>query len=211
MIIRFIICLIVGYALGCFQTGFIVGKANKMDIREHGSGNAGTTNAFRTMGKKAGIITFLGDFLKAFIPIMLIKYVLFPGQEYTELLEMVFGVGCVMGHNFPFYLKFKGGKGVAVTAGVFIGIDLWIAIPGFLIFGLVVFFTKYVSLASLTAVCICPLWVVVTRFGKYETGIYAAMIVVSLLFLVSAIIRHYPNIKRLMNGTENKIGEKAKT
>ena len=211
MIIRFIICLIVGYALGCFQTGFIVGKANKMDIREHGSGNAGTTNAFRTMGKKAGIITFLGDFLKAFIPIMLIKYVIFPGQEYTELLEMVFGVGCVMGHNFPFYLKFKGGKGVAVTAGVFIGIDPWIAIPGFLIFGLVAFFTKYVSLASLTAVCICPLWVVVTRFGKYETGIYAAMIVVSLLFLVSAIIRHYPNIKRLMNGTENKIGEKAKT
>ena len=116
MIGKIAICLLLGYAFGCFSTGYFVGKLHHIDIRQYGSGNAGTTNALRTLGKKAGAMTFLGDVLKCIIPILFIRHILFVGVEYLPLLVLYTAVGVVLGHNYPFYLHFKGGKGIAAMA-----------------------------------------------------------------------------------------------
>lgn len=204
MAIRIIACLIAGYLMGTISTGYIVGKLSKVDIRSYGSGNAGTTNAFRVLGRKAGIITFIGDFLKAFIPIILIKFVIWPELPYLELLELLFGLGCVLGHNYPVWLHFKGGKGIAVTGGVFVAYDPLILIPGTILFAACVLLTKYVSVGSLVIALLFPIWIGVRSFGD---AYYVAIVAVAVCYTVSAFIRHKANIVRLMNGTENKIGQ----
>ena len=114
-----LVCVIIGYVCGLLQTGYLYGKWKHIDIRQHGSGNAGTTNTLRTLGWKAGMITFLGDFLKCVVAVWIV-HILY-SQAYPEelaLLSMYAGMGAVLGHNYPFYLKFKGGKGIAATAGL---------------------------------------------------------------------------------------------
>ena len=120
MAVCIVVCMIVGYLFGCIQTGYIVGRVNKIDIRDYGSGNSGTTNTLRTLGKTAAIITFLGDAVKGLVAVNLARYVIMPafhveGEAYLWLLT---GFAVVLGHNFPFYLGFKGGKGIATTGGV---------------------------------------------------------------------------------------------
>ena len=106
-----IICLAIGYLFGMFQTSYIIGKIHHMDIRQYGSGNAGTTNALRTLGKKAGAMTLIGDMLKCVIAILIVDAVFKNRyQEILPLLGMYTAAGCVLGHNFPFYLGFRGGK-----------------------------------------------------------------------------------------------------
>lgn len=200
---KILCCLLMGYGFGCCSTAYLVGKANKVDIRNYGSGNAGTTNALRTLGAKAGLITFLGDLFKAIIPMLLVRYLIFPDTEYTELLTLYTGFGVVLGHNYPFWLKFKGGKGIAATAGVMLAFDPWIAIPAVLIFGLSVGVTRYVSLGSLLISTLFPIWVAIIHSGNIH------MLVVALIFMASAFYKHKSNIKRLMKGTENKIGQKV--
>ena len=112
-----LICIVIGYLFGLVQTGYIYGKIKHIDIRKHGSGNAGATNALRTLGWKAGTITFLGDCLKCVLAVIFVR-VIFSQSAYVELLAMYSGLGAVLGHNFPFYLNFKGGKGMASTAGL---------------------------------------------------------------------------------------------
>ena len=112
MAVCIVVCMIVGYLFGCIQTGYIVGRVNKIDIRDYGSGNSGTTNTLRTLGKTAAIITFLGDAVKGLVAVNLARYVIMPafhveGEAYLWLLT---GFAVVLGHNFPFYLGFKGGK-----------------------------------------------------------------------------------------------------
>ena len=145
MALQIVVCLVLGYIVGSFSTGYIMGLMNHVDIREMGSGNAGTTNAFRTLGKKAGIITLIGDMLKAILVVLLIRFVIYKDIDYVKLLELICGFGCVLGHNFPVWLKFHGGKGIAVTAGVFIAIDPWILPVGLPLFAILVLTTKYVS------------------------------------------------------------------
>ena len=113
------ICLLIGYAFGLIQTGYIYGKMKGVDIRKEGSGNAGSTNALRTMGIKAGLVTLLGDCFKCVFAVVTV-YLIY-GKTYADifpLLAMYAGMGAVLGHNYPFYLNFKGGKGIAATAGV---------------------------------------------------------------------------------------------
>ena len=115
-----LVCLLIGYIFGLFQTGYFYGKTQGVDIRKMGSGNAGSTNALRTMGIKAGMITLLGDCFKCVIAVLVVRGIY--GQSHADilpLLSLYTGFGAVLGHNFPFYLKFKGGKGIAVTAGIF--------------------------------------------------------------------------------------------
>lgn len=108
-----IICLIIGYVCGLFQTSYIIGKMHKTDIREHGSGNAGTTNALRTFGKKAGALTLLGDLLKCIIAILLVRLIFGRTEgSIMPLLSVYAAAGCILGHNFPVYLNFRGGKGL---------------------------------------------------------------------------------------------------
>ena len=119
-----LICLAIGYVCGLFQTGYLVGKMNHMDIRKKGSGNAGTTNALRVLGWKAGAMTFFGDVLKC-VAAFLISYFMYRGSDMMPLLAMYAGAGVTLGHNFPFYMNFKGGKGIAVMAGLVVVNSFW--------------------------------------------------------------------------------------
>lgn len=202
--LRIVICLISGYAFGCFSTGYFVGKYKHTDIRKYGSGNMGTTNALRTLGWKAGAVTFVGDFLKAIIPVLIFREVIFRDLPYSQLLGLYTGLGVVLGHNFPFWLRFKGGKGIAVTSGVMAAFDPLI-IPFFVvIFVVCVAVTRYVSLGSLLIASLFPIWVAIRNPGEIH------MLVIAILFTALAFFKHRTNIKRLLNGTENKFGQKVK-
>lgn len=204
MIWRIAICLIVGYAFGCISTGYIMGKLQKVDIRKYGSGNVGTTNALRTLGKKAALITLLGDVFKCAIPVVLMKFVFFKDLEYRDLLGLYTALGAVLGHTFPFYLSFKGGKGIAVLVGTILTFDWRIFLICVVTFFVILAITRYVSLGSLVMETEFVIWVAVTRPGDWH------MLGLSLAFAALAFYTHRENIKRLLHGTENKIGQKVK-
>ena len=115
MIWQKIVCVLIGYVFGLFQTGFIIGKMKHIDIRDYGSGNSGTTNAMRTLGKKDGFITFFGDALKAVFAMMLTYFLFRNGvcKDHMFIIALYTGIGAILGHNFPFYKNFKGGKVIA--------------------------------------------------------------------------------------------------
>ena len=147
------ICLAVGYVFGMFQTGYIVGRVMHVDIRKKGSGNAGSTNAVRVLGWKAGAVTFFGDVLKCILAVLLMRFV-FRESDCLPLLVVYTGMGVTLGHNFPFYLKFKGGKGMAVLGAlVLMTAPCLVPIP-LISFLIVVIFTRYVSLGSILAAAI---------------------------------------------------------
>ena len=149
-----ILCLLLGYCFGLVQTSYIYGKLHGIDIREYGSGNAGTTNALRVLGKRAGLVVLLGDFLKAAIACIAARFIgiyFFPEIIYPLIFWAGFGV--VIGHNYPFYMSFKGGKGIAATAGVIFGTLDWRIMAVCLVsFIVVTAVTKYVSVGSLVVV-----------------------------------------------------------
>ena len=198
------ICLLIGYLFGCIQTGYIVGRMNHVDIRKFGSGNSGTTNALRTLGWKAGAITFLGDVLKSVAACLLVRFVLYPDMDLTPILTLYTGLGVVLGHNYPIWLKGKGGKGIAATAGVMIAFDLRMVPFALVIFLAAVFWTRYVSLGSLLVSIFFPIWIGIMYPGNYH------LLIVSSIFTVSAFVKHRSNINRLLHGTENKIGQRVK-
>lgn len=198
------ICLVIGYLFGCIETGYIVGKLNHVDIRNYGSGNSGTTNALRTLGWKAGAITFLGDVLKAIVACLLVRFVLYPDMESTSLLTLYTGLGVVLGHNYPFWLGGKGGKGIAATGGIMLAFDIRMVPIALAIFVISVALTRYVSLGSLLVSVFFPIWVAIMYPGDYH------MLIVSVLFTILAFIKHRANINRLLHGTENKIGQRVK-
>ncbi|WOO36938.1 glycerol-3-phosphate 1-O-acyltransferase PlsY [Anaerocolumna sp. AGMB13020] len=204
MLQRIIICLIVGYLCGCFSTSYFIGKANNIDIRKYGSGNAGTTNALRTLGMKAGALTLLGDALKAIIPILIVSFLVFQNRADVSLLALYTGLGVVLGHNFPFWLNFKGGKGIAATGGVMLAFDWRLGLVAFIVFSVSVAVTRYVSVGSLLISLLFPVAVLVFYPGNIH------MLVISFLFTILAFVKHRANIQRLMKGTENKLGQKIK-
>lgn len=213
MIVR-IICLLIGYVFGLFQTGYLYSKRHHFDIRSQGSGNAGATNVLRTMGLKAGAITFLGDAFKCIFAVLLVKLIFRNTQaDILPLLALYAGFGAVLGHNYPFYMNFKGGKGIAVTAGIIASTDWRITIVCLVIFVGVVAVTRYVSLGSLLISLAFFVGVVLLgqagEFGM-EANHLMEMYIVAFLFVVSAFIRHRANIGRLLHGTENKISFKKK-
>lgn len=209
-----LICLGIGYVFGLFQTGYIYGRMHGMDIRKHGSGNAGSTNALRTMGVKAGAITLLGDCFKCVIAVLVVRGI-FASRcpEILPLLSMYAGFGAVLGHNYPFYLGFKGGKGIAATAGMILATDLRMAAVCLVVFVVIVAVTRYVSLGSLVVTVLFLAGLVICgqmgEFGMTQNYLFE-MYGVGLLFTLSAFFQHRANIKRLREGTENKIGLKKK-
>lgn len=214
LIITGCVMLLIGYAFGCFSTGYIVGKVKGTDIRSTGSGNIGTTNALRSLGAKAAAVTFLGDLLKAFIPMAIVKFVYCPkvlGNDValSYLFTLCIGFGVVLGHNFPVTLHFKGGKGIAVSAAVIImtTLDPLFILVGLAIFIGVVAITRYVSVGSLIVVWYIPIY---TIWHYHDSNYFVVTLILSLLFTILAYIKHAPNIKRLLNGTENKLGQKKK-
>lgn len=197
-----VVCLIIGYFLGCIQTAYIVGKLmGHIDIRDYGSGNAGTTNVTRVLGFKPGIIVFIADILKAIIAFIICSLIFKGGGTFfsgTSLVPgMYAGLGVIIGHNFPFYLKFKGGKGIASTIGLIICIDLKVALITYTIGFLIVVVTRYISLSSLTMTLLATILMIIFKFE------IEAVCIMALLTLM-AYYRHIPNIKRLIKGEENK-------
>ena len=207
-----VICLLIGYVFGLFQTGYIVGKIKHIDIRKQGSGNAGSTNAVRVMGWKAGAMTFAGDVLKCVLAVLLVRY-LYRDTDMTLLLGMYAGFGATLGHNFPFYLKFKGGKGIAVLAGLVVSTGFLLVPVPLAAFLIAVIFTRYVSLGSLLSATMFFLEIVL--FGVQGNLDLGAKYLPELYLLAGVImalawIRHRENIKRLLAGEENRFGSKKK-
>ena len=206
-------CVLIGYVFGLFQTGYIYGRIKGIDIREHGSGNAGTTNALRTLGTKAGVVTFIGDCLKCILAVVAVRLIFSHGYaSLMPLLTVYTGLGVVFGHNFPFYLKFRGGKGVASTAGLILTLDPALAFIAFATFGAAVGITKYVSLGSLLLAAEFLAGVIIYGFsGKWNLSQpqLIEMYIVAAVITAMAFFRHRRNIKSLVKGTERKIGEKS--
>ncbi len=204
-----LVCILIGYAFGLFQTGYLVGKMYHTDIRAHGSGNAGTTNALRTFGKKAGALTLLGDCLKCVLAVV-IAAAIFKNRcpDIVPLLKIYAAAGCVLGHNFPFYMGFKGGKGIAASTGMLIAVDWRIFVICFVIFFSLFFTLHYVSVCSMAAyltALIC--FIIFGQMGHYgmdQTHLNEMYIVIAAL-TVMAFWRHRQNISRLMKHTESKV------
>ena len=210
-----IICLLAGYAFGNIPNGYLYAKAHGIDIYKEGSGNPGSTNILRTLGKKAGITVLLMDIAKCMLPIFFMVLFFKPeNEDIKSLILMTTGIGAILGHNFPCIPKVKGGKGVACTGALLIALSPLYTLCLLLFFILIVLITGYVSLGSMVAVTVFFLSVVF--FGKtsllfpFSGAVYLPMCALSFLLMAMLIFQHRGNIKRLLSGTENRFGKKKK-
>lgn len=202
------LCLVMGYVFGLFQTGYIYSRSKHMDIRNYGSGNSGSTNVLRVMGKKAGLIVFLGDAGKMIVACLLTRLLFRSQPELLYVYLLYTGFGVILGHNFPFYMGFKGGKGIAATAGLILSLH-----PYFIVMGVVLFFgtfltTHYVSLGSLLVYAGFMIQMVVCGqmglFGAMPQSQLYEMYAITAFLTVMAYWKHRQNIVRLIHGNERK-------
>ena len=213
-VFAYIIVAVAAYLLGSIPTGFLVAKAKGIDIRSVGSGNIGATNAMRVLGKPAGIFVLLVDAAKGFIACVLGVFIAayFTSGYYdmktnanvAPQFALIAGIFAVLGHNYTCWLKFKGGKGVATSAGVFLAlapVALGFALAAFI---LAVLITRYASVGSIVAAMVLPVAVWFTK-GKFILRI------VTIALCALAIFKHKTNMQRLLAGTENRIGKKTST
>jgi len=220
------------YLLGSIPFGFLAAKAKGIDIRAVGSGNIGATNAMRVLGKPAGVCVLLLDVLKGFAACFLgklivsyfapkmggydtyvkpydlsVQFFLFvhDPREMVKYTPIIAGIFAVLGHNYTCWLKFKGGKGIATTAGVFLALAPWALLVALVVFILAVVVTKYVSVGSIAAAIALP----ATVWIMSPQNLFLCIVTTALGLL--AIYKHKSNIQRLMAGTENQLGKKAST
>ena len=195
------------YLVGSVPAGFLLGKMRGIDIRQHGSGNIGATNVYRVMGRNWGLLAFAFDFLKGFLPLFLVRTfaVVDDGSWQVSLLLVACGIASILGHNYTPWLGFKGGKGIATSAGMLgalmpcvlaLALSLWI---------IAVLVTRYVSIASLLAAAVLPVGAAFFYRGQW--------IYFGLCCLAGGLAawRHRSNIRRLIDGTESRVGSKKKT
>lgn len=205
-VLAFILVILIAYLLGSIPTGFLVGKAKGIDIRKVGSGNIGATNAFRILGKPAGIFVLLADALKGWLAVAVVAPLmqawLAPsfGQITAEWLRLMAALAAVLGHNYTCFLYFKGGKGIATSAGVLIALVPWALLIILIVFVVVVVLTRYISLGSISASFALP-------FATWVTTKSINLTVVTAVMATLAIYKHRANIKRLIEGTENQFGK----
>jgi len=207
-------CVLIGYVFGLFQTAFVYGKMHGIDIRDHGSGNAGATNTLRVLGTKAGLIVFAGDCIKCMLAVFVCG-LLFKNSnpEAKYIIKLYAALGTILGHNFPFYLKFKGGKGVACTAGLVFSFNIYFTIVGIFVFFGVFLTTHYVSLGSL---CVYP-YILIMEIVLGQNGFFKGydgapisqtflteMYVITFVLLVMTTFMHRANIGRLLSHSEKK-------
>lgn len=190
--LQFILSGAAGYLLGSVNSSIIVGRLYRIDIRQYGSGNAGMTNTLRTLGKKAAFFVLIGDILKGIISYLI-------GLALAgKVGAMTAGTCAIIGHNWPLYFQFKGGKGVLTSFAVLFMMNAEIAALLLMIFAVVVALTRYVSLGSIIAAALFPVLAIVYRQD-------AGFVVFSLLICLLVIFRHRSNISRILNGTESKL------
>ncbi len=198
-----LITLLIGYFIGSINSSIIIGKIlTGKDIRDFGSGNAGATNALRVLGKKAGILTFVFDALKAVIAI-LISQIIF--KDNKEIAIYLSGIGTVLGHNYPLWFKFKGGKGIVVSVVTIFFADWKIGLVIFIISLSIMIISRYVSLGSVIGSVLLIILAFIFKMDNIPYILYA--VIISSL----AIFRHRANISRLISGTENKLDFSKKT
>lgn len=198
--ILFLFAILASYLLGSIPTAYLVGKwAKGIDIRKHGSGNVGASNVFRVIGKKWGSFVLGCDVLKGFIPAFLIPWL---GFESSKVLGLVFGLSAITGHNWPIFLKFKGGKGVATSAGVFLGILPLAVCSALAVWIVTVWITNFIAVGSIIASFSMLLFVWV--FYRALPEIWLLLAVCLTLSLLS-IYMHRANLDRIQKGTENRI------
>ena len=187
------------YLAGAIPFGFLIGKMRGVDVRTVGSKNIGATNVFRTVGKKWGLLAFLCDFLKGFVPVLLAKK--FGGEAH---LPLAVGLMTVVGHMFTCFMKFKGGKGIATGFGMLVGLLPWLVLTAFGLWAVTVWLSHYISLGSCLAAAFLAVGVWFPWLGSEGWRNLPLSIVVTLVALV-AIYKHKTNIRRLIDGCENKI------
>lgn len=207
--VLYIVAAVLAYLCGSVPTGYLVAKARGVDIRSLGSGNIGATNVFRILGKKAGIFVLLVDAFKGFagcawVPLLVVK--LFgsaatPTPQTMEWLYIIGGMSSILGHNYTCWLNFKGGKGIATSAGVILALFPQAFLIAFGVWAIVTAVTRYISLASVTAAAVLP-------FATWAVGQSLKLIVLAAIMGALAIYKHKANIQRLLNGTESKIGSR---
>ena len=197
----YLIIIITAYLLGNISTSYIVAKRLAgVDIRTQGSGNAGSTNVLRTLGKKAGALTFIGDVLKGLIAVLIARFIAYGVNLDDTTCAYIAVVAVVLGHNYPVFLGFKGGKGVATSLGSMLGMNPLVALLCLGFFIIIVAITKYVSLGSILGIGLSPVIMMINHNTKG--------VLVTLFLTISVVITHKENIKRLLNGTERKLGQK---
>ena len=216
--------LFLSYLMGSIPSAIWVGKAfHGVDVREHGSGNAGTTNTFRVLGWPSGITVLIMDLMKGFVPSFWLSALAFnlieapfsgplapPLWDVDAFLKISCGLFAVIGHMFPIFARFKGGKGAATACGMLFGIEpISISISS-IIFLSTIFFTRYVSLASILSSFFYPISILVLRFG-FGMEIDGSILAFSTIVAFGIIYKHKSNIGRLLNGTESKVGQKVTT
>jgi glycerol-3-phosphate acyltransferase PlsY len=211
VILSTIIALFAGYLCGSIPFGFLAGKLKGIDVRDHGSGNIGTTNVFRTLGRRFGIPVLILDVLKGVVPVLLAGWYFRsdghpPGE--VDLLQISTAIATILGHNFTCWLRFKGGKGIATSAGALAAVIPWAVLFAVIIWIILFLATRYVSVASMAAAVTLPL-AVLAEWGT--TGkLSAEHLVFSIVVCLLAIWRHKGNIQKLRAGTENRFQRKEK-
>ncbi len=211
LIVKVFIVLLIGYLLGSANTSLVVGKFYGVDVRKHGSGNAGLTNTLRTIGKMAALFVVLGDILKGVLSCLIgyfiLKDIQIVGIASVEVpwnVGMFFGgLGAILGHNWPLYFGFKGGKGILTTFSIVMMTAPYIGLILLGIFIVIVSITRYVSLGSIIGCVLFPIFIAV--FYKNLVFVTFAIFIAAV-----AIIRHKQNVVRLLNGNESKLGSKKK-
>lgn len=192
MFILALLFIVIAYAVGSLNSAILVCKAMKLaDPRSEGSGNPGATNVLRMAGKQAALFVLIADMLKGFLPVLIAHMI-----GITDSALGCVGLAAVVGHMYPVFFKFQGGKGVATTFGVILALSLWIGLLVAIVWAVVVFVTKYVSLASLISIVLALVFIL---FG------YISYFLPVLVIAALVVFRHKENIERLRAGTENKI------
>ncbi|MBC8105324.1 MAG: glycerol-3-phosphate 1-O-acyltransferase PlsY [Anaerolineae bacterium] len=209
----------IAYLLGSIPFGLLIGKARGVDVRTAGSKNIGATNVGRLLGRKFFFLVFFLDMLKSFVPMLIASMIVrrIPDQDRDRLIYLLWllvGFAAVLGHMFSVFLGFKGGKGVATSAGLMLGLIPYYALPGLLaivVFILVFFPTRYISLGSMTAACAFPILYLILGKAKGWPVFGAQLPLTIFAFLIAVLIvwKHRSNISRLLAGTENKIKSKT--
>ena len=210
--INFLLMVIISYLVGAIPTAIIYGKLTRgMDIREHGSGNAGATNVFRVLGWKAGLIVMLIDMSKGVMATALVyRLALGAVPLEPELLQIIAGLAAVFGHIWTIFAGFKGGKGVGTGAGMILGIIPYAVLLAILVFVITVYFTRYVSLGSILGSITIPSYLLVKKF-VLSLPVSTSLLIFGFSIPVLIIFTHRSNITRLIKGTENKISFKKQT
>ena len=204
----YVLASLTGYLLGSLPNGFLISASRGIDIRTQGSGNIGATNVLRVLGKSWGYLVFSLDCLKGLLSVVFAFWIVAysPSSPKRELVGIAAGMACVFGHTFPIWLRFRGGKGVATSAGVLLGL-MPLAVLSVLIVWVSLFkLTRYVSVASIASALSLPIFVAIYLEANLLTG--ASLLPFSLLIAAMVIWRHRSNLERLLRGEEPRFGEK---